>query len=143
MNEVVTVERTIHINRRKRGRRELTDGPGPVALPPGRVPRVARLLALAHRMEGLLREGVVEDYVQLAALGRVTRARITQIMNLLCLAPDIQEELLFLPKTLQGRDPLVLRDLQPITRVLGWGEQREWWQRLWMQRGRASPPPTC
>jgi hypothetical protein len=137
MSEGVTIERTFHIDRQKRGRKELADGPGPQTLPPGRVPRVARLMALAHRMEGLLREGVVEDYVQLAALGRVTRARITQIMNLLCLAPDIQEELLFLPKTLQGRDPIVLRDLQSITQILGWKEQRRQWQRLGGERPRS------
>ena len=35
----------------------------------------------------------------------VTRARMTQIMNLLNLAPDIQEELLLLPPVTEGRDP--------------------------------------
>ncbi len=45
----------------------------------------------------LIREGVVTDYAELARLGHVTRARVTQIMNLLHLAPDIQETLLFLP----------------------------------------------
>jgi hypothetical protein len=47
----------------------------------------------------------VTDYADLARLGHVTRARVTQIMNLLNLAPDIQEELVFLPKTIRGRDP--------------------------------------
>ena len=34
---------------------------------------------------------------ELARLGRVSRARITQIMDLLMLAPEIQEEVLHLP----------------------------------------------
>jgi hypothetical protein len=36
----------------------------------------------------------VKNYAALAHLGQVSRARITQVMNLLQLAPDIQEEIL-------------------------------------------------
>ena len=61
------------------------------------IPRIARLMALAIRFEGLLREETIRDYAELARLGRVTRARMTQIMKLLDLAPDIQEQILFLP----------------------------------------------
>jgi len=53
-------------------------------------------MALAIRMEDLIRAGGIADYSELAQLGRVSRARITQIMNLLVLAPDIQERILFL-----------------------------------------------
>jgi hypothetical protein len=63
--------------------------------PPARVPRTARLLALAHKFQGMLDRGEVESMADLARLGRVSRARITQIMDLLLLAPEIQEELLF------------------------------------------------
>ena len=63
------------------------------------IPRIARLLALAIRLEGLLRDETIRDYAELARLGRVTRARMTQIMKLLDLAPDIQEQILFLPLT--------------------------------------------
>lgn len=56
--------------------------------------RIACLLALAHRFESLLASGEVKDYAELARLGHVSRARITQIMNLLNLAPAIQEYLL-------------------------------------------------
>jgi hypothetical protein len=61
------------------------------------IPRIARLMALAIRFEGLVREETMQDYAELARLGRVTRARMTQIMKLLDLAPDIQEQILFLP----------------------------------------------
>jgi hypothetical protein len=101
----------------------------PDAAPPatGRLPRVAKLMALALRFEALLRDGVVKDYADLARLGGVTRARITQIMNLLHLAPDLQEELLFLDPVTEGRDPIVLRDLQPIAQELSWAKQRRLW----------------
>jgi hypothetical protein len=91
---------------------------------------VARLLALAHRFEGLLREGVVTRYVELAQLGRVTPARVSQVMALLGLAPDIQEAILFLPRTVRGRDPLQMYDLLPLTTVLDWKTQRRLWERL-------------
>src|SRR5712664_4225355 len=104
--------------------------PGLLELPPGRVPRVARLMALAIKLDGLVRRGVVHDYATLARLGHVSRARITQIMNLLLLAPDIQEQLLFLPDSLRGRDPIHLRRLQRIALLPDWNEQRPRWRRL-------------
>lgn len=62
--------------------------------PPQRIPRVARLMALAIRLDGSIREGTVKDYADLARLGGVMRARVTQVMNLLHLAPDLQEALM-------------------------------------------------
>lgn len=59
-----------------------------------RTPRVVKLLALAHHFDELIRNGVVKDYADLARLGGVSRARITQIMGFLLLAPDIQERIL-------------------------------------------------
>jgi hypothetical protein len=87
-------------------------------------------MALALRLEELVRSGAVANYATLAALGRVSRARISQILNLALLAPDIQEALLFLPPTARGRDPIHLRQLQPLATVLDWQEQRRLWQRL-------------
>src|SRR5208282_2268351 len=95
---------------------------------PGRVPRVARLLALALRYEQLLRAGTVRDYVALANLGQVSRGRITQIMNLRQLAPDIQEQILFLPPVARGRDPIHLHQLQPLATILDWRKQRRMWK---------------
>jgi hypothetical protein len=102
------------------------------AIPPetSRVPRVARLMALAIRMEDLIRAGGIADYSELAQLGRVSRARITQIMNLLGLAPDIQEQILFLSPTSRGCDPVRLAQLQPIARALNWDQQRRLWADL-------------
>jgi hypothetical protein len=87
-------------------------------------------MALAIRMEDLIRAGGIADYSELAKLGHVTRARITQILNLLLLAPDIQEQILFLSPTNRGRDPIGLAQLQPITRVLDWNQQKRLWTGL-------------
>jgi hypothetical protein len=61
--------------------------------------------------------------------GNVTRARVCQIMNLVYLAPDIQEAILHLPRTQRGRDPIILADLQPIAATPDWRRQRRWWAR--------------
>ena len=125
----MSIECEVHFNRCGRGRKELEAGaaPPPPAVP-GRVPRAARLLALAHRLERLLRTGVVRDYAALARLGHVTRARISQVMALLLLAPDIQEQILFLPRVERGRDPVILHDLLPITATADWRRQRRLWE---------------
>src|SRR5262249_10500037 len=103
----------------------------PPALPRGRVPRVSRQMALAVRLQDLLQQGLIADYASLARLGHVSRARISQIMNLLVLAPDLQEPLLLLAPTEKGRDPIHLGQLQPLAAVLDWQEQRRRWQELW------------
>lgn len=111
---------------------------------PGNVPRVARLMALAVHFDGLVRRGGAPDYAALARLGQVTRARMSQIMDLLGLAPDIQEALLFLPRTQKGRDPVTERDLRPVAAEADWEHQREAWGRLVEQRsgdaGSGRPP---
>ena len=58
---------------------------------------------MAIRLDQLIRDGVVADQAELARLGHVSRARLTQIMNLLYLAPDLQEKLLFWPTFERGR----------------------------------------
>jgi hypothetical protein len=97
---------------------------------PGRIPRVTRLMALAIRFDGLVRSGAVADYAELAELGHVSRARISQIMNLELLAPDIQEQILFLPRSRNGRDAIQLAQLQPIALTPDWGRQRRLWKEL-------------
>jgi hypothetical protein len=132
MSTPLTVQCQVHLRRRGKGRQELVNGAGPRALArePGRVPRVARLAALAIRFEGLVRTGAVASYSEIATLGHVTRARISQVMNLLNLAPDILEAILHLPRTQSRRDPIHLRQLQPIASIPDWREQRRLWQEL-------------
>jgi hypothetical protein len=81
----------------RRGRRPQSSpqaaapGMAPPTVPRGRVPRISRLLALALRLDELVRTGAVADYATLAELAHVSRARISQILNLLVLAPDNPE----------------------------------------------------
>jgi len=109
----------------------MVEGPPPPApeRPKGRLPRITRYMALAIYYEDLIRQGHVHDYAEIAALGHVTRARVTQIMNLRLLAPDLQERLLFLIRIVGGRDVLSLRRLQPIALESDWQKQRECWNK--------------
>lgn len=116
----------LHFRPGKKSRKTAKPGPAPEK-PVGRVPRVARLLALAHRFERLVETGVATDYADLARLGHVTRARVTQIMNLLSLAPDIQEAILCWPPVTSGKDPISERGLRMVVAELEWGRQRELW----------------
>jgi len=133
----ITTQSTIHFARARRGRKELRRGEPPSAPPPpmfGRVPRIARLMALALRFQRLIESGEVRDYAELARLGHVTRARMTQIMNLLNLAPDIQEDILFLPPLEFGRDPIRELQLRPIAATPDWRKQRQLWKRMTCDR---------
>lgn len=127
---MTTVVRPIHFVRRGR-RTKAVSAPdvAPKALP-NRVPRVARLMALAIHFDGMLRKGVVADQSALAQICEVTQPRITQIMNLLHLAPDIQEEVLNLPPAPKGRDNVTERDLRPIAAIISWDRQRRDWRAI-------------
>lgn len=84
-------------------------------------------MALAIRFDRLIREGVVDDQSELARLSHVTQPRMTQIMALNNLAPDIQEEILHLPRVTEGKDPVTEKMLRPIATEVDWGKQREMW----------------
>jgi len=90
----------------------------------GRIPRIARLMALAIRLDGMLQRGEVGSQRDLAEVARVTPARLTQILNLLHLAPDLQEWLLFLPPVVKGRDHVTERHLRAAVATASWNEQR-------------------
>jgi hypothetical protein len=94
----------------------------PTGDPVGRAPRVARLVALAHKLEALVRSAEVKDYVELARLGHVSPARIAQIVILGQLAPEIQEYLLFL--SAQHAGLIGERQLREVAREPHWDLQR-------------------
>src|SRR5262245_60826582 len=131
MSPTITIEVPVSFLPPGRGNhKELRSDADAASLPGGRVPRVARLMALALRLDELVRTGQVASYSALASLGHVTRARICQILNLIHLAPDLQEALLFLPPTQRGRDAIILADLMPIATAFDWRKQRRLWRRL-------------
>ncbi len=88
---------------------------------------MSRLMALAIECEQLIRDGVIKNQSELAHYAQVTTARMTHIMWLTNLAPDIQEAILFLPRVDEGRDRVTERDMRSISRSLDWGVQRERW----------------
>jgi hypothetical protein len=127
------IECTIAFGRRRldASKERTGDGPAPPAMEPSsRVPRIARRMALALHVEALVRDGTVSSYADVARLGHVSRARVCQILSLLQLAPDLQEQLLFLPRPAHGRDPLPFRQVLAIAAVLDWDEQRRRWRKL-------------
>jgi hypothetical protein len=133
----------VDLQRGGRGNRRVV-ALGPAArpiMPTGRVPRVARLMALALRFAEYLRNGQISSYKELAELGHVSRARMSQIMALLNLAPDLQAAVLFLPATQHGRDCITLQQLDAIAAIMDWRQQRRRWRGL-TGRNRPQPNPS-
>lgn len=127
---MTTITKQIHFAIKSR-RKTAMPGPAPERNESaGRTPRVSKLMALAIRFDQLLRDGKVTDQSELARLAHVTQPRMTQIMNLNHLAPDIQEAILHVPPVAEGRDPVTERDLRPIARLMDWQQQRAMWRAL-------------
>ena len=97
---------------------------------PPRIPRITRLMALAIKFQEMVDRGDVHDYADLARLGLVTRARLTQIMNLLLLAPDLQQQLIDAAASVVNMRETQLR--QVLALVL-WEDQRLRWARIIVQ----------
>lgn len=91
--------------------------------------RIARQLALAHALQRRVDDGEFPDYAAMARALGFTRARLTQLMDLLLLAPDIQRELLFL-EVPPGPQPFSERTLRDALRAPEWTVQRERWSKL-------------
>ena len=107
-------------------------GGGPVdtaqTVPPPtreKIPRTTSLMALAVRYQEMVDRGDLRDYADIARLGYVSRARMTQIMNLSNLAPDIQEQLLFPVGFLPPE-----RRLRKVAAQIEWDDQRHAWNDL-------------
>ena len=133
MSTPIVIEGTILLGRRGRAARPEANGAASESThsqPSSRVPRIARLLARAWHVEELVRSGTISSYAAAARLGHVSRARLSQIVSLLNLAPDLQEQLLFLQRPAHGRQSLVLRHVLTVAAVIDWHEQRQRWRRL-------------
>ena len=90
-----------------------TEGPVPSSS------RTARLLALAHAIESLCETEGSSGYAEVARRLGISRARVTQVLNLLCLSPAIQEALLV------GDAIVSERALRTIVQDVGWERQAE------------------
>jgi len=96
----------------------------------GRLPRVTQVLALAIQFQDMLERGEARDYADLARLGCLSRERMSQIMELIWLAPDIQQEILGFPSTCTSRFPVSETAARRIAAKPGWEEQRILWANL-------------
>lgn len=117
---MLKIEYTLGVPRRmRRNRKRQRKAGAPAALP-----RITRLMALAIKLDGLMRGPEAMELSDIARLGHVSRARVTQIMNLLLLAPDLQERLLFLVRSDSGREPICESKIRQLTVEYDWQLQR-------------------
>jgi hypothetical protein len=129
MTARLTINRQFHVAAKRCGTKQIQNGSKPI-IPAGRVPRISRLLALAHHCFRLVQSGAIINQSELAHFGQISTTRMTQIMWLDNLAPDIQEEILSLPRTTRGRDSIKEADIRPIAKTLDWNKQRHMWREL-------------
>jgi hypothetical protein len=127
-DDAVEIQFQLHPEPRLRVEQEGGVGQGVAGA--GRLPRVTQVLALALSFQDMVKRGEAKDYADLARLGGVTRERVSQIMKLLWLAPNIQEEILYLPPTPGGRYPVSELAMRRIGNILSWAEQRRQWREL-------------
>jgi len=132
MSDGIKLDFKVHFTTGHYGKRTLHAGeePEPIPVTPGRVPRIARLMALAIRFEDLVQSGEVATFAELAELGQVTSARMSQIVNMLNLAPDIQEAILFHPLVSGEREAVSERLVREIAGEPDWAVQRAIWKRI-------------
>ena len=97
---------------------------------PAKLPHITKLMALAIRLEHLLATGQVKDQAEIARTAGITRARVTQIINLTQLAPDIPEAILNLEPTTDHVPRFREREVRTIAIVPNWETQRVLWKRL-------------
>ena len=129
MTERLTIKRQFHVATKRSGTKKIQSGAKTI-IPAGRVSRISRLVALAHHCYRLVQTGAIINQSELAHFGQISTTRMTQIMWLDKIAPDIQEEIVFLPRITQGRDAIKEADIRPVAKTLDWNKQRQMWSRL-------------
>lgn len=124
----VTVDFVMHVAQPSR-RLLIREGRAPVpAVRRGRPPRVARMLVQAYLFQRMLENGKARDLADLARTFKLTRARVTQILNYTLLAPDIQKEILAMPAIEPRHEPIREPAMRAVLREVLWSEQRKRWR---------------
>ncbi|MEO1615580.1 MAG: hypothetical protein AAFV88_07010 [Planctomycetota bacterium] len=123
------IRATFETTATSRGQHRVTSPSPAKPAPPPRLPHVAKLMALAIRLDHLLDTGQVKDQAEIARTAGITRARVTQILNLTNLAPDIQQDLLELEPLAYSSPHLRERDIRQIATDPNWLKQRKTWEK--------------
>jgi hypothetical protein len=141
MNTSTVIRGTLPFRRRSAQEHDPTPATVTTKASSSRIPRIARLMALARQIDDSVRSGMVCSYAAAARLAHVSRARMSQILALLNLAPDLQEQLLFLQRPARGRTAPVLRQVLHVASALDWDEQRRRRRRLQRANRQRCPTP--
>ena len=133
----VRVEYEVHFQRDRRARKVVRSGPPPEKAPDA-LPRIARLLTLAHKWEGMVRRAEAKDYTEIARRMGLTKVRVSQVLGLTLLAPDLQDRLLLAPGEAHAR-PIPEHRLRDVSGEPRWTAQR----RILALRDPAWPPTSA
>ena len=118
------------LRRERHLRVAFTNTPASPPAPTTRRPaQIAHTLALAHHLQRAIDSGAFGDRADVARRLRLSRARVTQLLDLLLLAPDIQDALLHM-EAIDGAEPMTERILRPLAALVSWTEQRTRWEPL-------------
>ncbi|MBF0121468.1 MAG: hypothetical protein HQK79_21780 [Desulfobacterales bacterium] len=132
----LTIKKKVHFKNNINGRKTMQEGENlNKDVPSGRIPRISRLMALAIRLDTMVKNGEMRDLADIARLGHISRARMSQIADMLMLAPEIQEFLLFLPLIKKGNDCISEHEIRVISKELDCDKQRVIFRKMKLQDG--------
>ena len=131
---MITLKSKVNVQITAQGRKRITpvdnsSAMSEVVLRP-KLQRITRLMALAIRFDEMIRTNEANDLVELARRAKVSQPRMSQIMALNLLAPEIQQSLLDLPPLKAGKPFLHEKRLRSLTSIIDWDEQRAEWLRI-------------
>ncbi len=139
MSNIVEVRCSL---KRPARQRSQTADPAPTALPivdalalRAMLPRITHTVARALMFEHAIANGEAADFADLARLTATTRERVSQVMKMMRLAPDIQEEILRLPPVRRPQRAITVPEVEAIAEEVLWDDQRESWRKLKQQHG--------
>lgn len=123
-------------------RRQRSQTADPTALPivdalelRAKLPRITHTVARALMFENAIANGEAADHADLARLTATTRERVSQVMKMMRLAPDIQDEILRLPPVRRPQRAITVPEVTAIAEEILWDDQRESWRKLKQQNG--------
>jgi len=123
-------------------RRQRSQTADPTALPivdalelRAKLPRITHTVARALMFEHAIANGEAADFADLARLTATTRERVSQVMKMMRLAPDIQDEILRLPPVRRPQRAITVPEVTAITDQIVWDDQRSSWLKLKQEKG--------